>query len=204
MPAKKFMLIRKSALQYYNKKIPSYCNYTLKKSREDYNGTVIFATKRGNVNIFRRDCQKAALSDKQVIERIWVYFTNWCLPKYVRDRLQAIREIPGIYKSRWGIETSYRMIDEFHVPTCSKTPSIQYFFFIFQALMYNCRVLTNLVLTFRLNLKRSQIPVRCATFKFEIGLLFIQTPNHSKKPPPKTRKSSIIAPIRKFFRRILN
>ncbi|MHA1386142.1 MAG: hypothetical protein ACTSR3_20505, partial [Candidatus Helarchaeota archaeon] len=65
-------------------------------------------------------------------------------------------------------------------------------------------VLTNLVLTFQLNLKSSQITVRCATFKFEIGLILTQTLNHSKKPLPKTKKSSEFGRIRKFFRRILN
>lgn len=201
MPAKKFEPIKKLALQYYNKKIPNHYNYILKNSCDEFKGTLIFATERGNLNVSRRDCQKAALSDKQVVKKIWVYFTNWCLPKDVRAHLRAIREIPGIYKSRWGIETSYRMIDEFHIPTSSKTPSIRYFFFIFQALMYNCWIITNLVLTFKLNLKRSQITVRCATFKFEIGLILTQTPNHSKKPPPKTKKSSKFARIRKFFRR---
>ncbi|MHA1380959.1 MAG: transposase [Candidatus Helarchaeota archaeon] len=204
IPAKKFEPIKKLALQYYDKRIPSHYNYIIENSDDKFEGTLIFATEKGNLNKFRRDCQKVALSNQQVIKKIWVYFTNWHLPKDVRARLQAIREIPGMYKSRWEIETSYRIIDEFHVPTCSKTPSVRYFFFMFQALMYNCWVLTNLVLTFNLNLKRSQITVRYATFKFEIGLILTQTSNHSNKPPPKTKKSSKFARIRKFFRRNQN
>ncbi|MHA1301556.1 MAG: hypothetical protein ACTSO9_19205 [Candidatus Helarchaeota archaeon] len=45
------------------------------------------------------------------------------IPKDIRVRLRAIREIPRVYKSRWGIEASYRIIDEFHIPTSLKTPS---------------------------------------------------------------------------------
>jgi len=204
MPAKKFEPIKGQASQYYNKKIPSHYNYILKNSHDEFKGTLVFATERGNMNAFRRDCQKATLSDQQVIKKIWVYFTNWCLPKDVRALLRVIREILGIFKSRWGIETSYRMIDEFYVPTSSKIPSVRYFFFIFQALKYNYWALTNLVLTFQLNLKKSQITVRCAIFKFEISLILTQTPNHSNKPPPKTKRSSKFVRIRKFFRRNQN
>ncbi|MHA1381926.1 MAG: transposase [Candidatus Helarchaeota archaeon] len=138
MPVKKFEPIKKLALQYYNKRIPSHYKYVLKNSRDEFEGTLIFATEKGNLNLFRRDCQKAALSDQQVIKKIWVYFTNLSLPKDVRARLRIILEIPRIYKSRWEIETSYHMIDEFRISTSSKTASIQYFFFIFQVLMYNC------------------------------------------------------------------
>ncbi|MHA1386362.1 MAG: hypothetical protein ACTSR3_21620, partial [Candidatus Helarchaeota archaeon] len=87
MPAKKFEPIKKLALEYYNKKTPNHYNYIINNSRDGFKGTITFATERGNLNKFRCDCQKAALSDKQVIKKIWVYFTNWCLPKDVRARL---------------------------------------------------------------------------------------------------------------------
>jgi len=144
MPAKKFEPVKKLALQYYNIKIPSHYKYILKNSDDEFEGALIFATVRENLNIFRCDCQKAALSDQQVINKIWVYFTNWCLSKDVRVRFRISREIPGIYKFRWGIETSYRMVGEFHIFASLETASIRYFFFIFQALMYDCWVLKNL------------------------------------------------------------
>ncbi|MHA1383182.1 MAG: transposase [Candidatus Helarchaeota archaeon] len=138
MPAKKFEPVKRLTLQYYNKKIPSHYNYILKNSNDEFEGTLIFATEKGNLNNFRRDCQQAALTDQQVIKKIWVYFTNLSLPKEVRAHLRIIREIPGICKSRWGIETSYRIIYEFRISTSSKNASTRYFFFIFQVLMYNC------------------------------------------------------------------
>lgn len=201
MPAKKVRPIKGLSWQYYTKQIPNYQDYTLGNIDDEFKGTVIFATRRGNLNAFRRECQNAALSEKQVIKKIWVYFTNWRPPKERRVRLREIRVIPGIYKSRWGIETAYRMIKKFRVPTCSKIPSTRYFLFLFQAFMYNCWVLTNLVLILRFNTGKDRPPLTHSAFTFELRLIWTQWFMASQQPPPKAKKSPMLARIRSFFRR---
>lgn len=204
MAAKKTAPMKELVWEYYSKEIPSHHEYTMKNVHDKFKGMVIFATEDGNLNSFRRTCQNASFPTPKIIKKIWTYFTNKLFPRDPHACLRMIREIPGIYKSRWGIETSYKMIDKFHIPTSSKIPSTRYFLFIFQAVMYNCWVVTNLILTLHHFPKNKGLPLPCDTFKFEIRMIWTQVRATSQKLPPNAKKSSILTRIKKFFRRDQN
>ena len=204
MAAKKTNPMKELTWEYFNKTIPSHHQYIIKNAHDEFKGTVIFATEEGNLNSFRRTCQNASLPAPKIIKKIWTYFTNKQLPSELHARLCMIREIPGIYKSRWGIETSYKMLDKFHVPSSSKIPVTRYFLYIFQAIMYNCWVVTNLILTLHHFIKKKGLPRPCDTFKFEIRMIWTQVDFTSQKPPPSSKKSSLVTRIKNFFRRDQN
>lgn len=48
-----------------------------------------------------------------------------------------------LYKKRWGIETSYRMINEFLPKTTSRSWIVRIFYFILACLIYNTWVVLN-------------------------------------------------------------
>ena len=53
------------------------------------------------------------------------------------------KTILKLYKKRWGIETSYRMIGEFHPKTTSNKYAVRVFYFVLAVLLYNVWVLLN-------------------------------------------------------------
>jgi putative transposase len=60
------------------------------------------------------------------------------------SRLTAHR-IPQLYKKRWGIETSYRVINRFRPKTTSKNYIIRLFYFFFSVCLYDLWELTNII-----------------------------------------------------------
>ena len=50
------------------------------------------------------------------------------------------------YHDRWGIETSYRVMGDFHPKTCSTDFTVRYFYYMFSMAMYNVFILTNALL----------------------------------------------------------
>ena len=50
-----------------------------------------------------------------------------------------------IFRKRWGVETGYRMINQFLPKTTSKNYSVRMFYFFFACIMYNAWVLFNLL-----------------------------------------------------------
>lgn len=53
------------------------------------------------------------------------------------------KRILKLYKKRWGIETSYRMIGQFYPKTTSNSFVIRVFYFVLAVLLYNVWVLLN-------------------------------------------------------------
>jgi IS4 transposase len=53
------------------------------------------------------------------------------------------KTILKLYKKRWGIETSYRMIGQFYPKTTSNSYAIRIFYFVLAVLLYNVWVLLN-------------------------------------------------------------
>jgi len=51
------------------------------------------------------------------------------------------------YSKRWGIETSYRVKEEFRIKTVSKDFRIRLFFFLFSVCLYNLWVLVNMIVS---------------------------------------------------------
>lgn len=48
-----------------------------------------------------------------------------------------------LFNRRWGIETSYRMTNQFMIKTTSKSYTLRLFYYLFACLMYNCWVVHN-------------------------------------------------------------
>ena len=56
------------------------------------------------------------------------------------------RAVSGLYKQRWGIETSYRMKNVFRAKTTSKNYVIRLFYFLYSVLLYNLWILLNMII----------------------------------------------------------
>ncbi|MGI0086718.1 MAG: transposase [Nitrosotalea sp.] len=66
---------------------------------------------------------------------------RYYLATNMRSRPQKIL---AMYKRRWGIETSYRMVEDFMPQTTSKKYVVRLYYFLFAVWMYNLWVLFNL------------------------------------------------------------
>ncbi|MEM3098821.1 MAG: hypothetical protein QXU32_08915, partial [Nitrososphaerales archaeon] len=49
-----------------------------------------------------------------------------------------------IFRDRWGIETSYRLIEQFMPKTTSKRYEVRLFYFLFAVWMYNLWIMFNI------------------------------------------------------------
>jgi len=67
-----------------------------------------------------------------------------CLITNRETTAELARPLAEAYRRRWGIETSYRKVGEFHPKTTSRTFSIRLFYFLLAVALYNCWVLVNL------------------------------------------------------------
>jgi len=78
--------------------------------------------------------------DVDVVEAVdskgWQYFLATNLSKKPKRILK-------LYKKRWGIETSYRMIGQFYPKTTSNSYVVRVFYFVLAVLLYNVWVLLN-------------------------------------------------------------
>jgi putative transposase len=67
------------------------------------------------------------------------FITNLDVPRLTAHR------IPQLYKKRWGIETSYRVINGFRPKTTSKNYIIRLFYFFFSVCLYDLWELVNII-----------------------------------------------------------
>lgn len=70
-----------------------------------------------------------------------------------------------LYKSRFGIETQYRVKNKFFGKTCSKKYSVRYTFFILAVALYNLWVLFNIIERGRKGLEPGKIPIKVDQLK---------------------------------------
>ncbi len=70
---------------------------------------------------------------------LFVFFTNGV----VNEAL--IPEKIANYDSRWGIETGFRVRDDFLIQTTTRNPAIRYFFFVLAAMLYDHWLLVNVL-----------------------------------------------------------
>lgn len=69
----------------------------------------------------------------------WFFATNM---EFEKTNLLKVIEI---FRKRWGVETSYRMINQFLPKTTSKHYHVRIFYFYFACIMYNAWALFNLI-----------------------------------------------------------
>ena len=101
----------------------------------------------------------------------WVFATN----RKLKSQMWYIRG----YKSRWGIETSYRVADEVRIKTTSIDEVKRYFLFTFSCLLYNLWKFANIFL---------KTKVSFATFVYVLFNTVKEELNKNKKPPDNIRK----------------
>jgi putative transposase len=70
---------------------------------------------------------------------LFVFFTNGTVSE------DLIREKIENYDSRWGIETGFRVRDDFLIQTTTRNPVIRYFFFVLAAMLYDNWLLVNIL-----------------------------------------------------------
>lgn len=75
-----------------------------------------------------------------VVEAVDTKANRYFLGTNMRGRPKTILKL---YKKRWGIETSYRMIGEFQSKTTSNRYVVRVFYFVLAVLLYNVWVLLN-------------------------------------------------------------
>lgn len=57
---------------------------------------------------------------------------------------EAAEDLLDLYETRWGIETGYRLINQFRAKTTSRDIGVRYFEFMFSVSLYNLWVLANI------------------------------------------------------------
>jgi hypothetical protein len=78
--------------------------------------------------------------DVDVVEAVGSKGLQYFLGTNIAGRPKTILKL---YKKRWGIETSYRMIGQFYPKTTSNSYAIRIFYFVLAVLLYNVWVLLN-------------------------------------------------------------
>jgi hypothetical protein len=78
--------------------------------------------------------------DVDVVEAVDSKGVQYFLGTNLAERPKRILKL---YKKRWGIETSYRMIGQFYPKTTSNSYVIRVFYFVLAVLLYNIWVLLN-------------------------------------------------------------
>jgi putative transposase len=70
---------------------------------------------------------------------LFVFFTNGTVnEKLIPEKIEN-------YDSRWGIETGFRVRDDFLIQTTTRNPVIRYFFFVLAAMLYDHWLLVNVL-----------------------------------------------------------
>jgi len=83
-----------------------------------------------------------------------------------------------LFKRRWGIETSYRVENNFRPKTTSKSPVVRLFYFMFSVCIYNLWVIANVILSLA-SAAVSEKPIITA----KMFIIAMQT-DLAEKPPP--------------------
>ena len=70
---------------------------------------------------------------------LFVFFTNGSInEKLIQEKIEN-------YDCRWGIETGFRVRDDFLIQTTTRNPVIRYFFFVLAAMLYDNWLLVNIL-----------------------------------------------------------
>jgi putative transposase len=94
---------------------------------------------------------------------------NWFFATNIKFTKKTVSKIISMFRLRWGIETGYRMVNQFLPKTTSKNYGIRVFYFYFACLMYNAWILFNLLIS---NVK-SLVHVPVLFFKNLLLTLFL-------------------------------
>lgn len=85
--------------------------------------------------------------------------------------LWNIRNLPGEYRKRWGIETGYRDIERVRAKTTSSNNSIRVLYFMYSLLLYNAWLLANLIISRRFSIYFKKPAIELAVMAAYFGVL---------------------------------
>jgi hypothetical protein len=88
------------------------------------------------------------------------------------------RVIHEMYRHRFGIETQYRLKNQFLGRTCSKQYSVRYGFFILAVALYNLWVLLNILERGRQGLEPGKVPFKVDWLKHVFRMVIYQQAPH--------------------------
>jgi len=168
VPAKMYEPIKKKVIAYFWKKGKRITTHVIGSNGKFFTGKLIIYPKERKISEIRRECRKNGADTKEILKHFFVFFTNSPLTRFDLWVKKYDKKIPGFYKKRWGIETSYRVKNEFIIPTCSRSSSIRAFYFGFKVILYNNWVLLNflLVLAKSCSKRKNHQPVKL--FKWDL------------------------------------
>ncbi|MGB2842598.1 MAG: hypothetical protein WBC40_09025 [Halobacteriota archaeon] len=91
---------------------------------------------------------------------------------------KSAKQYAESFRRRWGIETSYRVEDDFKPKTTSTKPAIRLYYFLFSVCAYNIWVVVNMILSIVSGII-SDKPLITAK-----GLIILLQMSMMEKPPP--------------------
>lgn len=101
----------------------------------------------------------------------YIWKTNIDLPD---DDEAALSRLKRLYSKRWRIESGYRAIKQFLVPTTSKSHRLRFFYFAFASLLYSVWRLVDVILRERKDVETDSPVVPAATvvsfLRWETGI----------------------------------
>ena len=132
-------ILKKNNVKFIMPKIRTYSVKSWFDKTEDCKSKVVKNFKIGD----KATINLVLVDDEQGIKR--AFATNIDIPE------QLTHYLFKFYKSRWGIETSYRQINnDFLARTTSTNYHIRLFYFLFSVCLYNLWVLVNLCVSLKI------------------------------------------------------
>jgi putative transposase len=117
--------------------MPAIRNKSIKKLMKEYDSPTVLDYTMGRKNFDQVKFKLVIVDDKEGIKR--VFATNL---KVTEDNAKILFQE---YGKRWGIETSYRVKQDFKARTTSKKYVVRLFYFMFSACLYNLWILANIL-----------------------------------------------------------
>ncbi|MBU1201772.1 MAG: transposase [Nanoarchaeota archaeon] len=117
--------------------MPAIRNRAIKKLMKEHNSPKVLEYLMGRKNFDQVKFKLVIVNDQEKIKR--VFATNL---KVTEDNAKILFQE---YGKRWGIETSYRVKQDFKARTTSKKYVVRFFYFMFSACLYNLWILVNIM-----------------------------------------------------------
>ena len=147
----------KRVIEENKDKLPVVVEHTLRRNRPPY--------MKENIKLF------IVRSDRSE-DGVACFATNLDVDEKSAERYAEL------FKKRWGIETSYRVENNFRPKTTSKSPVARLFYFMFSVCIYNLWVIANIMLCVTLSIVHEKPVITAKAF-----IIAMQT-SLTEKPPP--------------------
>ena len=117
--------------------MPAIQNRAIKELMKEYDSPIVLDYVMGRKNFDQIKFKLVIVNDQDDVKR--VFATNL---RVTKDNAKILFQE---YGKRWGIETSYRVKQDFKARTISKKHIVRLFYFMFCACLYNLWILVNII-----------------------------------------------------------